>query len=61
MKHTGSEEDGRSPTEDHMGKIVASDKEDCDDEGYTVRNILAKRRHRDGSISSMDTWWKEDY
>jgi hypothetical protein len=44
-----------------MGKIVASDKEDCDDEGYTVRNILAKRRHRDGSISSMDTWWKEDY
>ncbi|RLM75518.1 hypothetical protein C2845_PM15G09140 [Panicum miliaceum] len=51
VKHIGSEEDGRSPTEDHMGKIVVSDKEeDSDDEGYTVNNILAYSRHLDGSI-----------
>ncbi|RLM65480.1 golgin subfamily A member 6-like protein 22 [Panicum miliaceum] len=61
-KHTGSEEDGRSPTEDHMGKTVVSDKEDSDDEGYTVNNILAYSGHRDGSIyRGMDTWWKKDY
>lgn len=57
VKHSVTEEDGCSTTEEHKGKIVVSD-----DEGYTVNNVLARSRHRDGSIYSMgDTWWKKQY
>ena len=57
VKYTGSEEDERNTTEDHKGKIVVSD-----DEGYCVNDILAKSRHRDGSIyGAMDIWWKKAY
>ncbi|OEL27473.1 hypothetical protein BAE44_0011512 [Dichanthelium oligosanthes] len=67
VKHTGSkEEDGRTAAEDHKGKIAASDDEEevSNDEGYyTVGNILAKSRHRDGSMYTGmdDTWWKKEY
>ncbi|KAL6839227.1 hypothetical protein ACP4OV_030899 [Aristida adscensionis] len=58
VKYTGSEEDERNTTEDHKWKIVVSD----DEGGYSVNNILAKSRHRDGSIyGSMDIWWKKEY
>jgi hypothetical protein len=62
VKHTVTEEDGRSTTEDHKG-IVVSDEEVSDDEGYTVNNVLARSRHRDGSIyrGMGDTWWKKQY
>jgi len=41
----------RSVTENHMEEIVAcDDKKVSGDEEYTVNNILAKSRHRDGSI-----------
>jgi len=57
VKYTGSEEDERNTTEDHKGKIVVSD-----DEGYSLNNILAKCRHRDGSIyGNLDIWWKKAY
>ena len=56
-------EDQRSTTDNHRVEIVASgDKVVSDDEEMTVNNILAKSRHRDGSIyRDMDTWWKRDY
>jgi len=56
-------EDQRSTADNHRVEIVASgDKVVSDDEEMTVNNILAKSRHRDGSIyRDMDTWWKQDY
>jgi len=53
----------RRATEKHSGKIVASDDQKVsDDEEYTVKNILAKSGHHDGSIyRGMDTWWKRNY
>lgn len=57
VKHTVTEEDGRSTTEDHKGIVVS------DDEGYTVNNVLARSRHRDDSIyrGMGNTWWKKQY
>ena len=59
VKHTDCvKEDQRSATDNHRGEIVASgDKVVSDDEEMTVNNILAKSRHRDGSIyGAMDIW-----
>ena len=54
VKHLGCEEDQRRTPEDQMGEFVAND-----DERHTLNTILAKSRHRDGSIYRVDTWWKE--
>lgn len=60
VKHLGCEEDQRRTPEDQRGEFVASDDEEVsDDERHTLNNILAKSRHRDGSIYRVDTWWKE--
>ena len=64
VKHTDCvKEDQRSTADNHRVEIVASgDKVVSADEEMTVNNILAKSRHRDGSIyRDMDTWWKQDY
>ena len=64
VKHTDCvKEDKRKATDNHRGGIVASgDKVVSDDDEYTVHNILAESRHRDGSIyRGMDTCWKRDY
>ncbi|XP_047059250.1 uncharacterized protein LOC124665939 [Lolium rigidum] len=54
---TGCEEGGRSATNGQMSEFLFSE-----EEGYTVNNILAESRHRDGSIyKDMDLWWKDDY
>ncbi|CAL5031782.1 unnamed protein product [Urochloa decumbens] len=64
VKHTDcGEEDQRRATDSHRREIIASDdRKISEEEGYTVNNVLAQSRHRDGSIyRGMDTWWKKDY
>ena len=63
MKHLGCEEDQRRTPEDQRGDFVASDDEEAsDDERHTLNNILAKSRHRDGSIyRDIDNCWKTDF
>ncbi|CAN6235202.1 unnamed protein product [Urochloa humidicola] len=65
VKHTGCvKEDQRSTTDNHTVEIVASGDKvvSSDDEENIVNNILAKSRHRDGSIyRGMDRWWKRNY
>jgi hypothetical protein len=60
-----SEEDERSTTEDHKGKIVVSDNEESSDDGAYAINILPESKHRDGSIyrctDTLFTLWKKEY
>lgn len=60
----GFEEDQSSAAKNHITEIAVSEDEGLsDDEGYSVNGILAKSRHRDGSIyRDMDLYdWKKHY
>ncbi|TVU14318.1 hypothetical protein EJB05_37779 [Eragrostis curvula] len=61
---TGCKEHQRRTIKDQTAKIIVSeDEEVSDDEKYfPFSNVLARSRHRDGSIyRGMDLWWKEEY
>ncbi|VAI30113.1 unnamed protein product [Triticum turgidum subsp. durum] len=60
----GSEEDQSSAAKNHITGIAVSEDEGLsDDEGFSVNGILAKSRHRDGSIyRGIDLFhWKKEY
>uniref|UniRef100_A0A453KBP4 DUF6598 domain-containing protein n=2 Tax=Aegilops tauschii subsp. strangulata TaxID=200361 RepID=A0A453KBP4_AEGTS len=60
----GFEEDRSSAAKNHITGIAVSEDEGLsDDEGFSVNGILAKSRHRDGSIyRGIDLFhWKEEY
>ncbi|GJN27514.1 hypothetical protein PR202_gb15544 [Eleusine coracana subsp. coracana] len=57
-------DDGWSTIKDSTAETIVfgEDKEVSDDNEYPVTNVLARSRHRDGSIyRDMDSWWKEEY
>jgi hypothetical protein len=57
MNSSGREEDALRGNEVHTAEFVPSE------EGYTVHNVLAHSRHRDGSMywDRDSLWWKQDY
>ena len=64
MNIPGFEEDQSRATKNHITGIAVSEDEGLsDDERFSVNGILAKSRHRDGSIyRGMDLFhWKEEY
>lgn len=55
-------DDGWSTIKDSTAEIIASEDKESDEYGYPLTSVLARSRHRDGSIyRDMDTWWKKEY